>query len=77
MLVNPNGCGVRSKHPLKLGAKVRVDDLPGGKTATARVASVLPPSDGSKYWVMGIGLDTPSANWWRLEPVPQDWAVSA
>lgn len=75
VLVNPRGCGVRSPRPLKPGSHVRVDDLPGGKTTTARVASIVAPMEGGKYWTIGIGLDCPPGNWWCLAPVPQDWTV--
>lgn len=73
LLVNPRGCGVRSSRPLKPGSCVRIDDLPGGKTTTARVASILPPGKGSKYWTIGIGLNSPAGNWWCLSPTPRDW----
>jgi hypothetical protein len=52
--------------------RVRVDDLPGGKSATARVACSLPPESGGKFWIIGIGLDLP-ANPWCVAPAPADW----
>ncbi|HZQ94480.1 MAG TPA: hypothetical protein VFA67_05680 [Candidatus Sulfotelmatobacter sp.] len=72
LLVNPNGCGLRVSRPLKPGMLVRMDDLPGGGTVIARVASNLPPRAGSKYWVVGLGMNTPG-NIWRLAPTPDDW----
>ena len=39
---------------------------------TARVACSLPPTAGSKYWLIGIGLDLPG-NLWCLAPSPSDW----
>lgn len=75
LLVNPNGCGVRVSRPLKIGTRVRVDDLPGGKSLSARVACSVPPTAGSKYWVLGVGLDSPG-NPWRLAPVPSDWPTA-
>lgn len=72
LLVNPLGCGVRFPRSLKPGMRVRVDDLPGGGSITARVASNLPPGDGSKYWIVGIGWDAPG-NLCCLAPVPADW----
>jgi hypothetical protein len=76
LLVNPKGCGVRFPGPLKPGSRVRVDQLPGGGSATARVACSLPPSNGSKFWIIGIGLDSP-ANLWCLAPSPEDWGADA
>ena len=74
LLVNPRGCGVRFKRPLKTGLRVRVEGLPGGGSTTAQVASNLPPVQGSKYWLVGIGLDYPG-NPWFLSPAPADWGV--
>ena len=51
---------------------MRVDNLPGGGSATAHVASSLPLQPSSKYWLIGISLEQP-ANWWCLAPIPQDW----
>ena len=76
MLVNPKGCGVRCKRPLEPGLRVKVDQLPGGETAMARVACSIPPKDGGKFWIIGIGLDTP-ANVWHLFPTPADWGIYA
>lgn len=72
MVVNPQGCGIRFPHALEPGLQVRVDDLPGGASATARVASSLPLAPSTKYWLIGICLEQP-ANLWCLAPTPQDW----
>lgn len=74
LLVNPKGCGVRFNRPLKLGLRVKVECLPGRRSATATVASNVPPSDGNKYWLVGIGLDSPG-NLWCLAPTPTDWGT--
>jgi len=76
LLVNPLGCGVRFPRSLKPGMRLRIDDLPGGGSIVARVASNLPPSVGNKYWVVGIGWDAPN-NLWCLAPVPADWEAHA
>jgi hypothetical protein len=76
LMVNPRGCGVRFPRALKLGSRVRVDQLPGGGSATARVACSLPPTKGNKFWTIGIGLDFP-ANLWCLAPSPKDWGAYA
>jgi hypothetical protein len=74
MLVNPQGCGVRFPRPLEPGMQVRMDDLPGGGSMTAHVASSLPIPKSSKYWLIGIRLDQPG-NLWCLAPTPQDWGT--
>jgi len=76
LLVNPLGCGVRFPRSLKPGMRLRIDDLPGGGSIVARVASNLPPGVGNKYWVVGIGWDAPN-NLWCLAPVPADWEAHA
>ena len=75
-MVNPRGCGVRFSRPLQPGSRVRVDQLPGGGSTTAHVACSLPPSQGSKFWIIGIGVDTPG-NLWCLAPAPEDWGEDA
>lgn len=72
LLVNPHGCGVRLPRSLKPGMRVRVEELPSGKTVTARVASNLRISEESKYWLVGLGLETPG-NLWCISPTPPDW----
>jgi hypothetical protein len=72
LLVNPCGCGVRLPRSLKPGMRVRVEELPSGKTVTARVASNLRISEEGKYWLVGIGLDKPE-NLWCISPTPPDW----
>jgi hypothetical protein len=75
-MVNPRGCGIRFPRALKPGSRVRLDQLPGGAIATARVACSLPPTKASKFWVIGIGVDRPG-NLWCLAPAPEDWGAYA
>ncbi len=72
LLVNPNGCGVRLPRSLRPGMRVRVEELPGGKSATAHVACNVPLSTANKYWLVGLGLDSPG-NPWCIAPAPADW----
>jgi hypothetical protein len=46
--------------------------LPCGKSVVAQVACNLPPANGSKYWLVGIGWEAPG-NLWCLAPTPSDW----
>ena len=76
VLVNPNGCGVRFPRSLRPGTRVRVEDLPGGATVIATVASNRPISQEGKYWLVGLGLEAPG-NFWCISPTPADWASAA
>jgi len=76
LMVNPKGCGVRFPRALPPGSRVRLDQLPGGGFATARVACSLPPTKGNKFWIIGIGVDSPG-NLWYLAPAPEDWGADA
>jgi hypothetical protein len=76
LVVNPQGCGVRFPRPLKPGLQIRIENLPGGGSTTARVACSLPLNYNRKYWLVGISLDTPG-NLWCLAPAPQDWGQYA
>jgi hypothetical protein len=73
VLVNPYGCGVRFSRPLEPGTRVRMEGLPSGAIATARVVSNLRLTDEGKYWLVGLGLESPG-NLWCISPIPQDWA---
>lgn len=72
LLINPQGCGIRCSRPLNTGVQIRMDDLPGRRTALAKVACVRPMSEGSKYWIVGIALESPG-NFWCISPTPSDW----
>jgi len=72
MLVNPNGCGIRFPRSLKPGMRVKMEELPTGATVTATVASNVRICDQGKYWLVGLGLDSPR-NLWCISPVPPDW----
>ena len=72
LVVNPQGCGVRLSKPLEPGVPVQLDELPGGTSATARVANCVPLGTEGKYWLVGIALDQPG-NVWCIRPEPADW----
>lgn len=74
LMVNPQGCGIRCSRPLAPGLQVQIDELPGRVSTVARVACARPLSDNSKYWIVGISLESPG-NWWYLAPTPSDWGV--
>jgi len=72
LIVNPQGCGVRISRPLEPGAPVRLDELPGGISVTAKVANCTPLGTEGKYWLVGLALDEPG-NVWCIHPTPADW----
>lgn len=72
LLVNPQGCGVRCSRPLDIGLQLRLDELPGRGISVARVACAQPMAKGSKYWIVGIALESPG-NLWCIAPAPEDW----
>jgi hypothetical protein len=74
LVVNPNGCGVRLPRLLHLGVSVRLDELPGNTSVTARVATCIPLGTENKYWLVGLALDQPG-NVWCIHPAPADWGV--
>ena len=76
LVVNTEGCGVRLTRPLEPGLPVLLDELPGGTSAPARVASCVPLGTGGKYWLVGLALDEPG-NIWCIQPAPADWGIES
>jgi hypothetical protein len=74
LVVNPQGCGIRCSRPLAAGIQIRMDELPGRGTALATVACTRRLSENSKYWIVGIALESPG-NLWCIAPAPSDWGV--
>jgi len=52
--------------------RVKMEELPRGATVIATVASNVRISDQGKYWLVGLGVDSPG-NHWCIRPVPKDW----
>ncbi len=76
LVLNTQGCGVRLSCPLQAGVAVSLDDLPIGKSVTARVANCVPLGTGGQWWMVGIALDEPG-NVWGIHPAPADWGSDA
>lgn len=74
LILNTQGCGVRLSCALQPGTAVSLDDLPIGKSVTARVANCVPLGTGSQWWMVGIALDEPG-NVWGINPTPADWGL--
>jgi hypothetical protein len=76
LVVNPQGCGVRSKRSIEPGTLVSLESLPEGQRATAKVANCLPIGTDGKFWLIGLALDEPGNVWGVLNP-PADWGTQA
>lgn len=72
LVVNIEGCGVRTSQALEPGLPVSLTDLPGGQSAAARVANCVPLGAEGKYWLVGLALEQ-KGNVWCIQPAPADW----
>jgi len=73
ILVNPQGCAVRSRRPLEIGAALRLEGLPARTNVTARVVNSILIGEYEKLWLLGLALDEPG-NVWGIKTPPEDWA---
>jgi hypothetical protein len=73
LLVNPQGCAVRFRRPLEIGAAVRLEGLPTRTTVTARVVNCIRIGEYQKSWLPGLALDEPG-NVWGVQTPPENWA---
>jgi len=76
IVVSPQGCGFRTLQALPLETPVLLGDLPGGGTASGRVASCLPLGTDGKYFLIGVALYN-RGNVWGIADPPQDWNCAA
>jgi hypothetical protein len=72
IVVSPQGCGFRTLQALPLETPVLLGDLPGGATATGRVASCVPLGSDSSHFLIGVALYN-AGNVWGIANPPQDW----
>jgi hypothetical protein len=72
LVVSPQGCGFRATQALPLETPVLLGDLPGGGSASARVANCLPLGSDGKYFLIGVSLYNPG-NVWGIADPPADW----
>lgn len=72
LVISPQGCGFRASQPLPLETPVLLADLPGGGSASARVATCLPLGNDAKYFLIGVALYNPG-NVWGIANPPEDW----
>jgi hypothetical protein len=76
LVVSPQGCGFRASQPLPLETPVQLSDLPGGGSASARVATCLPLGNDGKYFLIGVALYN-HGNVWGIANPPEDWNCAA
>ena len=72
LVVSPQGCGVRTTQALPIETPVLLAGLPGGATASGRVASCLPLGNSNRYFLIGVSLYN-SGNVWGITNPPDDW----
>jgi hypothetical protein len=72
IVVSSQGCGFRTSQALPLETPVLLGDLPGGATATGRVASCLPLGADGKSFLIGVALYN-CGNVWGITNPPADW----
>ena len=76
LVVSPQGCGLRTTQALPIKTPVLLSDLPGGGSASGRVANCLPLGKDGKYFLIGISLYN-QANIWGIADPPEDWNVTS
>jgi hypothetical protein len=76
LVVSPQGCGVRASQALPLETPVLLNDLPGGGSASARVAACQPLGNDKKYFLIGVALYN-HGNVWGIANPPEDWNIAA
>jgi hypothetical protein len=72
ILVNLQGCAVRSRYPVQVGTPIRLNGLPTGNSADARVVNCISLGEHEKLWLLGLALAVPG-NVWGIEAPPKDW----
>lgn len=76
LVVSAQGCGFRSTRALPMGTPIMINDLPGGRSVTARVANCLPLGNDGQYFLIGASLYT-HGNVWGIQNAPEDWGIAA
>lgn len=72
LVVSPQGCGFRTSQALPLETPVLLSDLPGGGSASGRVANCLPLGSDGKSFLIGVSLYN-HGNVWGIADPPGDW----
>lgn len=72
LVVSAQGCGLSAPQALPLETPVLLSDLPGGGSASGRVASCLPLGNDGKQFLIGVALYN-HGNVWGITDPPEDW----
>lgn len=76
LVVSAQGCGFQTSNPLPPETPVLLGNLPGGGSATGRVANCLPLGSDGKYFLIGVSLYN-HGNVWGIADPPEDWNIAA
>jgi hypothetical protein len=76
LLVSPQGAGLQAPQALPVETPVMLSGLPGGGSASARVANCLPLGKDEKHFLIGVSLYNPG-NVWGIAQPPEDWGCAA
>jgi hypothetical protein len=76
LVVSAQGCGFRSTRALQLETPIMINDLPGGRSVTARIANCVPLGSDGKSFLIGAALYT-HGNVWGIQNAPEDWGAAA
>jgi hypothetical protein len=72
LVVSPQGCGFRTSQALPIETPVLLSGLPGGGSASARVANCTPLGNDGKQFLIGVSLYN-HGNVWGINDPPADW----
>jgi hypothetical protein len=75
VVVNMQGCAVRTHRTLEVGTAVRLQGLPAATSSvTGRVVNSISFGEQEKLWLLGLALDE-RGNVWGVQTPPQDWST--
>jgi hypothetical protein len=72
LVVSAQGCGFQASQALPLETPLLLSDLPGGASASGRVANCLPLGKDGKQFLIGVALYN-HGNVWGIANPPDDW----
>lgn len=77
LVVSAQGCGFRTPQALPLETPVLLSNLPGGGSASGRVANCLPLGSDGRQFLIGVSLYNSAGNMWGIADPPADWNCAA
>ncbi|MGA8270844.1 MAG: hypothetical protein WB919_04740 [Candidatus Sulfotelmatobacter sp.] len=76
LIVSAQGGGFSAPLALPLETPLLLSDLPGGGSASGRVANCLPLGTDGKQFLIGVSLYN-AGNVWGIADPPDDWNCSS